>query len=59
MYRYKTLSELVEHLDKHFVQDDHYIFIYNLETDDIIHFVIKHDDEIVLDKKCDIYQLTI
>ena len=59
MYRYKTLSELVEHLDKHFVQDDHYTFIYNLETDDIIHFVIKHDDEIVLDKKCDIYQVSI
>ena len=59
MYRYKTLSELVKQLDKHFVQDEHYTFNYDLETDEIIHFMIKRDDEIVLDQKCDIYRVSI
>lgn len=58
MHKYKTLKELVQLLDQFFIQKEPYQFEYELMTDDIIHFTIKENGNVVLEKYCDIYDVS-
>lgn len=59
MHKYKTLQELVQLLDQFFIQKDPYRLEYELITDEIIHFIIKENDTILVDKMCDIYDVSL
>lgn len=59
MHKYKTLQELVQLLDQFFIQKDPYRLEYELITDEIIHFIIKENDTILVDRMCDIYDVSL
>ena len=59
MHKYKTLKELVQLLDQFFIQKEPYQFEYELVTDEIIHFIIKKNDTVVVDQMCDIYDVSL